>query len=280
MKLRPVKLGTDEGCNIHSGLDPVKITKDIKPFKGPAFWSQKMLIKWLTEDFSEKFVIPESFELEKGFLNAIPKETRVHVKIDPQTYSSEEHMLFSSESLSLPKDIRFCVWISSKEKKVNDIFSKLSIVHPLGGEQRLAMFDTLENKNFLQCPEEVTTSIGNKKTLRMIIVTPAIFNNGWLPEWLDKDTLEGTPPGLDTSKIILKLSGACIERWKAISGWGLEKGKVGPKAIRRLVPPGSVYFFNLISGNGQELEKLWLKSVSDMEQDRKDGFGITLWGVW
>ena len=74
-----------------------------------------------------------------------------------------------------------------------------------------------------------------------------------------------------------------MERWRAVSGWNLEKGKRGPKAIRRLVPAGSVYFFELKDGNPADLAKLWLKSVSDKGQDgqdRRDGFGLAMWGIW
>jgi CRISPR-associated protein Cmr3 len=47
-----------------------------------------------------------------------------------------------------------------------------------------------------------------------------------------------------------------------------------------MVPAGSVYFFEVIEGNAQELSKLWLKSVCDNEQDKKDGFGLALFGIY
>jgi CRISPR-associated protein Cmr3 len=79
----------------------------------------------------------------------------------------------------------------------------------------------------------------------------------------------------------LKLVSACTDRWKPISGWSLEKVSRGPKAIRRLVPAGSVYFFEVLSGDAGDLAKnLWLRSVSDEDQDRRDGFGLAVWGLW
>ena len=72
-----------------------------------------------------------------------------------------------------------------------------------------------------------------------------------------------------------------MERWKPISGWGLENVIVGPKRVRRLVPAGSVYFFKIVPGSAAELlDKLWLHSVADDDQDRRDGFGLALWGLW
>jgi CRISPR-associated protein Cmr3 len=52
-----------------------------------------------------------------------------------------------------------------------------------------------------------------------------------------------------------------------------------PKAARRLAPAGSVYFFEA-RGATSALARLWLEPVSDLPQDRNDGFGLALWGVW
>lgn len=121
----------------------------------------------------------------------------------------------------------------------------------------------------------------------MILATPAIFSNGWLPAWLKckrlddgSDVLEGTPPGA-SDDLKLRLISACVDRWKPISGWSAEAKSRGPKAIRRMVPAGSVYFFEVQpGGNSSELGKLWLRSVCDKEEDRKDGFGLAVWGIW
>jgi CRISPR-associated protein Cmr3 len=47
-----------------------------------------------------------------------------------------------------------------------------------------------------------------------------------------------------------------------------------------MVPAGGAYFFELLKGQSSDLEKLWLESVSDEEQDRRDGFGLATWGIW
>ena len=55
------------------------------------------------------------------------------------------------------------------------------------------------------------------------------------------------------------------------------------KRSRWTVPAGAVYFFEIVSkkGGGSILaEKGWLESVCDELQDRKDGYGLALWGVW
>jgi len=122
--------------------------------------------------------------------------------------------------------------------------------------------------------------MAGKKKVRMVLATPAIFFDGWKPGWLN-GWPEDKVPDFWPDDLKLKLISACIDRWKPISGWSLEKGSRGPKEIRRLVPAGSVYFFEVLSGKAEDLVKsLWLRSVCDKDQDRRDGFGLAVWGLW
>ena len=110
----------------------------------------------------------------------------------------------------------------------------------------------------------------------MALASPAVFDGGWRPRWVQ----DGKPPGLDPrDDVTLKLVSVCVPRWRPLSGWNFEAGRTGPKAARRMVPAGSVYFFEA-RGATSALARLWLRPVSDQEQDRKDGFGLALWGVW
>ena len=53
-----------------------------------------------------------------------------------------------------------------------------------------------------------------------------------------------------------------------------------PKATRRLVPAGGVYFFESDGNDNSALAGHWLRPVSDGEQERRDGFGLAVWGTW
>jgi CRISPR-associated protein Cmr3 len=113
----------------------------------------------------------------------------------------------------------------------------------------------------------------------MTLATPAIFEDGWKPAWLGPDLI-GSPPGSGTR---LRLVGVSIKRWQAVSGWSLANlpGQPrGPKPIRRIVPAGGTYFFETVDGRETDLADLWLEPVSDQPQDRRDGFGLAVWGVW
>jgi CRISPR-associated protein Cmr3 len=103
----------------------------------------------------------------------------------------------------------------------------------------------------------------------MVLATPAIFKQCWKPD------LQNGP----LKDCGLNLIGASLGRWKAVSGWSLAPPR-GPKAIRRMVPAGSVYFFEVKQGDAEKLAVRWLESVSDDEQERCDGFGLAIWGTW
>jgi CRISPR-associated protein Cmr3 len=66
-----------------------------------------------------------------------------------------------------------------------------------------------------------------------------------------------------------------------VSGWDFEINK--PKPTRRLTPAGTTLFLKL---DGDEdairrwIEATWMCCVSDEEQDRRDGFGLAVLGVW
>jgi len=218
------------------------------------------------------------------FLNLPAKEPRTHVRIDPGRGASDEGMLFETIGLDLSlKGQRDGIQMAARvesEKELVDLAAKVGPFHTLGGERRLAYWAIEESQKGWICPDEVAKALAGKKRVRMMLATPAIFSDGWRPGWLD-GWPERKAPNYWPKDLKLKLVSACTDRWKPISGWSLEKGSRGPKAIRRLVPAGSVYFFEVLSGDvGDLAKKLWLRSVSDEDQDRRDGFGLAVWGLW
>jgi len=66
-----------------------------------------------------------------------------------------------------------------------------------------------------------------------------------------------------------------------VSGWDFENNR--PKPTRRLAPAGTVLFFKLDGDDtavGRWIDATWMHCVSDEEQDRRDGFGLAVLGVW
>jgi len=278
------------GCDWPSpGLRPVQLAdprapQDLKPDPAPAWWPADECTKWLAG---------EEIALDCRFLRHPKTDYRTHVHIDPDAGAAEEGALFTTAALALGalprhgapaganrKDrflpIKLAARLDAKEWCA-EAAANLDLLHPMGGERRLIHCKTTTDTQAWQCPKTIAAKLANAPRVKMMLATPAIFAEGWRPAWLNNE-LVGTPPG---AAVRLRLVGVSIQRWRAVSGWSLAAPR-GPKPIKRMVPAGGVYFFETENGagNASDLAHRWLESVSDDEQDRRDGFGLALWGVW
>lgn len=298
---RPASLKDGEGTDLpHGKLRPVLLPlgdedEDFKPEPIPRFFSRDRLAEWLSAPaVPENFTVATEEEARRsdpgdtGFLPAPAKDERWHVRIDPETGTAAESELFMTTGLDyhLPAATGGSSGVIRLAARIDDasIFEDalkgLAHLHPLGGERRLAHWERAGDAERWKCPDGVEQALGGADKVRMALATPAIFAGGWLPGWLE-DTPDGPAGVVPGASVRVCLVGASIERWQPVSGWSLETGRTGPKPVWRLVPAGGVYFFEVLEGDAAELaEKCWLRSVSDGEQHRRDGFGLAVWGVW
>lgn len=317
--MRPVGLkarGDGGGSDLPPGLEPAllprNIEEDFKAVKSPAFWSCAEIIRWILNASGRDFFPKSTTTWPASFLHAPAKDVRTHVQMDPETGAGKSGALFQSIGLDLFQFIRgdghgtpgiskdaLSIRVVS-EGEHGDRLRGLDRLHPLGGERRLVRWEAGNEPAGWTCPDEVRRHLQAiedrpRKRVRMVLATPALFRMGWRPGWLHEQAeggrirLTGTVPGTD---VIVRLISACIDRWRPISGWSYERGSVGAKPIRRLVPAGGVYFFEVMDGKPGQLAARWLESVCDESilgdhqyigdgaQNRRDGFGLALWGVW
>lgn len=74
-------------------------------------------------------------------------------------------------------------------------------------------------------------------------------------------------------------SSTISDRWLPVSGWDSIVWK--PKATRKAVGVGSVYWFKLVTQMDQQtLETLWMQAIADHPQDQRDGFGVAMLSAW
>ncbi|MBI4819676.1 MAG: type III-B CRISPR module-associated protein Cmr3 [Deltaproteobacteria bacterium] len=286
-RLAPTPLGGEVAVDpaFPSDLELVSLSENTrgKPaLEAPTFWPWAELERWLVD--------PASFEgvdakprLSSG-LSKLTREARTHVSVDSKAGTAREGMLFSVTGLRLPS-ARFRsktagvdvhaqgLWIST-EIPVSLGRSLQPGVGPLGGERRLASW----SKSELSLPGpppalKASLSRPGRTRVRVILSTPAIFSAGWRPA--PEGELLRTRPECQVTLI-----SALMPRPESISGWDFAKNR--PKASRRLVPSGSVYWLELDgtgAGKLSWLSEVWLRNVSDSEQDRRDGFGLAVVGA-
>ncbi|GIX05525.1 MAG: CRISPR-associated protein Cmr3 [Planctomycetaceae bacterium] len=303
-RVQPQAMRELEGANFpFAGLRPVMLSeaqsqREFKPAKLPAWWPMNKLSEWLANSHQERY---DASWFTRSFLYPPLQEVRDHVSLKPESGAAEENKIFTTANLHInllrryperPEaphtgdpvgyaqqyaeiQLALCTQIPAACASIPE-----DLWQPVGGEQRLVRWRRETSAEMWHCPPALRTPLASARRVRMVLATPAIFRDGWKPGWLDAQGM-GCPPGCG---VRLKLVGVSIERWKAVSGWSLQplpgSNKPGPKPIRRTVPAGGVYFFEVQEGDAASLAEMWLQSVCDDDQERRDGFGLAVWGLW
>lgn len=143
------------------------------------------------------------------------------------------------------------------------------VFFPLGGERR---FGQLLRASV---PAKLAPLPAVSTRFKLTLATSAIFKAGWLPEWLDPLSGEGVLPG--GAGLRVRLVAAAVGKPLVLSGFDLALRR--PKPIRRAVPAGSVYYFELLEGStGQLVATIHNRAISD--EDSLAGFGVAFVGIW
>jgi len=269
--LRPISsLPDGAGCDLPHGLAPLSVPTRAKPESGYQLWPWSWLQGWLASPGDST---DPPFRIE-----GLPRERRIHAAIDRQTGCAAEGMLYAVEYLGfhqMGERQETAIWAIAAAVHTGYAFP-LPTCGTLGGERRLATVEEAPSDSWPACPECLRNALKGAACVRLMLATPAVFGGGWKPGWLD-DRLVGSPPGMEG--LTLKLVAAAVGRHVPVSGWDYQNRRAKP--VRWLAPAGSIYFFKVESGDPVVLaEKGWLQSVCDAEQDRRDGYGLALWGIW
>jgi len=270
--LVPLQLPQKAGTNLPDALAPVGMPKrdPRKPFgKAPHYWDWGFFEQWLLDPCDREVPLAEL-----GHDGPV-REARMHVSIRPDTQTADEERgaLFQTRGLEfthLPEGE-----VLSKARRLGlAVATKAPNLKPgiasLGGERRL-VFWRRSNKTLPSLSDVLREKIAALGCCRLILLSPAYFTAGWKPTWL----LEGR------QGVMPFLQAVALRRYQTVSGWDFNVDK--PKPTRRLVPAGTVYFLKL-KGSSTAIKKwmdtIWMHCVSDVEQDRRDGFGLAVLGVW
>lgn len=277
----------------HSGCDlPLVCGRKLIPLAGlepsrpsahaPHFWTATNTLAWLEQTTAQNWYKTAA---ELGF-DGLPEQPRLHTQIEADRRNAREHMLFRTTGLEFdydgafhsnpPNPLRRRRSRDIQPPMARAIFARLESgdgnwadtdgLSPFSGEQRLAVWSSISDL-LPAPPPEIPGNL-----IRVQLITPGRFGGGWKPDWAET----GDVPDCDGLR--MRLVSAVVKRFVPISGFDMTKaGQDRIRATRFLAPAGSVYFFEVLSGSPRQL---WLRSISDNEQDRRDGFGIVLTGGW
>ena len=266
----------DEGWN--KGLEPLW-WKGMEAKELPNFWL----------DFQG---LRDYLEGNMGGIRAVAggtiyaREQRVGIKLQPGIRTVETGMLYTAEFIRLQKGYGFVVRVDLEQEDKTDLEPlKNTDLIPLGGEARVCRYEQLSLDPLKELPGN-TGKVGSEGTFKLYLATPAVFQHGWLPDFLEKNTLKGSIDGVE-----LKLVATAVGKPWPVGGWDLAYNR--PKELYYAVPPGSVYFFKLQQGDASKVEELF-HGTTRLQQERgrekegcpwltelaKVGFGLTFVGRW
>ncbi|MGM0576863.1 MAG: type III-B CRISPR module-associated Cmr3 family protein [Myxococcota bacterium] len=251
-------------------------------------------------------------------------ERRIHVALEPGRRTARDGQLFQSRGLRLARDcaIGFEVavpdgWEPAPGLRTPEEAGAVRLV-VLGGEGRpsirepapdAALSSSFPRETYRKAIDERATGEA-RLGLRLQLVTPGVLYEphgemgrpGWCPPWIDPTTARGKHPA--APDVLLQLVAVCMpRRHLVISGWNMQwRGDArqrggGPRRVRRLVPEGTVYFFEIATkpdigreGRLEACRRLWACSLdggrigADAEHHlaapSADGYGLCIPGIW
>ena len=146
----------------------------------------------------------------------------------------------------------------------------------LGGESKTANISYVDKRDgeIKEDIDELSEFINEHRRFKIYFMTPAIFQNGWYPDFVIKSDdyyLKDFPS--------FKMVAAAVGKSRHIGGWDL--GKNRPKDMMRAVPSGSVYFFSAEKGveiSVDELVNYFHRKNHSLRKE--EGFGFCLMTIW
>ncbi|MDQ7032454.1 MAG: type III-B CRISPR module-associated protein Cmr3 [Desulfonauticus sp.] len=214
---------------------------------------QSNLKKYLNSHLLDPFVV-------KKLSDVIESEPKIGITRSRKTLSSDESKLYRVDMKRFKENFSIVVDFEGLNLPNTGLLK-------LGGEGKGALYSV--NKDVV--PNIDFPNFNNNETyFKLVLTTPAIFKKGWIPAWIDEETLIG-----NINSLKLKLLSVVMGKPIYISGFDIKNRR--PKPMFKAVPHGSVYYFKLLKGTFNEIkDNFHCKSISDI--NNKQGFGITFVG--
>lgn len=203
-------------------------------------------------------------------------DLRLGIALDGQRRTALEGHLYTADAVALRQSDRAMVWhgFLVRVEGADGLVPRGGVLR-FGGDGRAAELGDCA----LRVPDPPWTEIERTGRFRLVLATPGIFPDGWLPA----GTKEPVEKGLwELFGIRAHLVSACVPRAQVVSGWDLARGL--PKPAVRAAPVGSVYWFDELEGSADSLrrvaqEGLWGPDGIDAAR-RAEGFNAVLVAAW
>lgn len=223
--------------------------------------------RWISMDDFERYRTGD-FRVEtlpdQAFFNS---EARTGIALDEKG-CAKDGMIYFSSYLRLYDDVRMCLFAecdsicdSTRTDVIDRFFQKNPRRELLFGGQRGVVYTYQETFDSAKKANLLPPCKGKGHLVKWILLSPAIYSNGWLPKFIDpasgKVLLRKCPrlnrrdfPSREamqkqrlknSEEIRAYLVAAALPKTQHYSGWNMQKQR--PESTKLVVPPGSVYYF-------------------------------------
>lgn len=213
------------------------------------------------------------------------EEPRTSVSIEGDTQTGKEGRLFTVGFARTAPDVGLAVSLTPEAATPSGVGWLR-----LGGEARSARYSTCVMSppsrpvSSSTDDAEISSSMAeairsNEGCFKLVLTTPAVFQNGWLPNFISEDR-SGIFAGCNVT-----LRSAAVASHVHVGGWDIAAGR--PKRTHRAVPAGSVYFFQLDDPSDasrlpsdQTPTSLYPADTQKSQSFRRQGLGLAYLGTY
>jgi CRISPR-associated protein Cmr3 len=201
------------------------------------------------------------------------KESRFGIEVNYSRQTVKESQLYQTEFVRCESNVGLYIEIEGIRQFSADPDEKSGLM-AIGGENRASSYTQLDTGiDWDKLREQFRENLPKTAGFKLYLATPTIFKQGWLPSWVNAETLEGEYNG-----VLIKLKAAAIGRYQIIGGWDVAHNR--PKPTRRAVSAGSVYYFTTEAEPAKILDTFHWQNLADDASDAQIGYGLSLVGLW
>jgi CRISPR-associated protein Cmr3 len=223
--------------------------------------------KYLNGESTFKFGYKDKRKNELLDLNDfITLEPKIGIGRDRQTNTAREGALYRVGMTRLE---------SKREGNTVSFFAQLKNLEleesgfvRLGAENKVGTY-----KPAAYSPPEIPQDWGDTGIFRLYLFTPAILEKGIIPSWINDEDFTGEIAGIK-----VRLLTCTVGRFLSFGGFDVKAQK--PKKMWKAVPPGSVYYFEVVDKSNIRAQ---MQSITNhfivqgnlfSEQRQNEGLGI------
>jgi CRISPR-associated protein Cmr3 len=229
------------------------------------YWAHQDLQKYLLGEELTNFTTADQL---------FQKESRYGIEVNNKLQTVEEGRLYQTEFVRCQEGVGLFIEIEGIQSLSPDPDPDRGLLS-IGGENKAASYKKVSGIDWDLFRDKFKSGWSKSDGFKLYLATPTVFKQGWLPNWIDPNTLTGQFP---SSKLTVKLVAAAISRYQTIGGWDVAYNRHKP--TRRAVAAGSVYYFTTEANSEEILQTFHWQNLADDHQDIQIGYGLSLVGLW